>query len=263
MRIFPLSEARTVYQRAYADPLTWGAVAAGLTAVWLVCAMVPGGFILTSVAVIAALIILMKKIDNPGQGLRSHVNVGQPLVRLLIVGLLLVILIATVMGTALVALAFLFAAFAMVALDRSGVENQPEGVNDAFALFGPTEWLVASPFFIAFGLLAIWILARTFLSFPASFRNEKIQVLSIWPLTSAHLSEIVTAWVQVLLPGLFVTGLMIWLQNPVLQDSWLMRPLPALAFAVGVLPPLAALMLHLHARYSVENADRLNPDNKI
>lgn len=175
--------------------------------------------------------------------------------RMALVLLLLVILFGTILGTALVALAFMFSALAMIGMSREGIETLPEGLTNAFVFFGPMEWSIAAVLFAGFATLAIWLLARTSMAIPATLHLKSIKVLSVWPLTWHKVSEVISALVLVLAPGLV---LILIFQH--LLDAGMLRAMLLSALFVGmVLAPLITLLDQLYTRYSIENANRLDP----
>ena len=180
--------------------------------------------------------------------------------RMAIIILLLVILFGTILGTALVALSFMFSALAMIGMSREGLESMPDGLTNAFVFFGPAEWAIAAVLSGGFAWLAVWLVARTSMAIPASFALGQIKVLSVWPLTWHRVSEVISALVLVTGSGVLIQLVLVWLR---IQTSGLVSVLinllAALIFVWLILAPLMRLLQELYGRYSVENADRLEP----
>jgi len=122
--------------------------------------------------------------------------------RLAWVVVLILILIFTVPGTALVALSFMLTALALINVD-AGAEP-PEGLVNIFDLFGQGEMAVAIVLVAVFIIFSLWFFLRLALAAPATVHAGAIKVLSIWPLSSKHSFEIALTLTAALIPGFVI-----------------------------------------------------------
>lgn len=117
---------------------------------------------------------------------------------------LVLILLFTVMGTALLMLAFMLGALAILGAQRSGLMEPPEGFINIFELFALGEWIVAIVLIAAFAGFNIWFFARLALAAPATIARSQVQVLAAWPLSDGRVSRIVLTTLAATLPGLAI-----------------------------------------------------------
>lgn len=127
--------------------------------------------------------------------------------RLLWVVVLVLILLITVMGTAVLMLAFMLGALAIIGAQRTGMIEPPEGFVNIFSLFAPGEWIVAIILIAAFAGFNIWFFARLGFAAPATVARGRVQVLAAWPLSHGTVSRIVFTTLAASLPGLGVLAL--------------------------------------------------------
>ena len=122
--------------------------------------------------------------------------------RLILVVLLVLALLFTVVGTALLMLAFMLGALAIIGAQRTGMTEAPEGFVNIFALFGTGEWIVAIVLIAAFAGFNIWLFARLALSVPATLARDQVQVLAAWPLSAGRVIQMIILTVIAAAPGL-------------------------------------------------------------
>ena len=122
--------------------------------------------------------------------------------RMVWVALLVAVLCFTVLGTALLVLAFMLAALAMIGAERIGMSEPPEGFINIFALFGPGEWIVAGVLIAGFAVFSIWLFARLSLAVPATLEAGRIRILQVWPLSAKRFVAITASAGALLVPGL-------------------------------------------------------------
>ena len=139
---------------------------------------------------------------DAGSGLFGH-RLGVDERRLGVVALLLLVLTFTVVGTAFMALAFMIAALALINVDPDA--PAPEGRIDIFALLGPGETAVAVIVIAAFALGSLWFFLRLALAYPSTLAQDRVQVLTAWPLSrGARAARMLVSVLLVSAPGLAV-----------------------------------------------------------
>ena len=137
-----------------------------------------------------------------GAGLFAH-RLGMDERRLGVAALLLLVLTFTVVGTAFLALAFMIAALALINVDPDA--PAPEGGIDIFALLGAGETAVAVIIIAAFALGSLWFFLRLALAYPSTLEQDRIQVLTAWPLSrGARAGRMLVSVLLVSAPGLVV-----------------------------------------------------------
>lgn len=126
---------------------------------------------------------------------------GGPERRLLWVAFLVLILVFTVIGTAFLAVAFMLAGLALINVDAS--QEPPEGFVNIFALFGPGEATVAIVIGAVFVLFSLWFFLRLALAYPATVDQQRVQVLTAWPLSGRRRAvEMIVTLVLAAAPGI-------------------------------------------------------------
>lgn len=212
------------------------------------------------------------------RGRFAGLDLGGDELRLVWVALLVAVLCFTVLGTAMLVLAFMLAALAMIGAERAGLTDPPEGFINIFALFGAGEWAVAGVLIAGFAVFAIWLFARLSLSVPATIEAGRIAILSVWPVSSGRFTAITGSAAAVIVPAiLLLAGF-----NAVSQALFGFNPAAAqslvnangditgpaagfavLAFLYGAAKmillgaPLTGLFAALYVKYRQENAYRL------
>lgn len=261
--VFTVQSVLTVYAAAGSS----GAAIGGLAAV---------------IAAFGAFAVALAAYGRAALGLpqtgRYGLTFGPDALRMVWVALLVAVLVFTVLGTALLVLAFMLAALAMIGADRSGITDPPEGFINIFALFGPGEWIVAGALIAGFAVFSIWLFARLSLAVPATLESARIRILNIWPVSSGRFVAITLSAGAILVPGL----LMLAGFNAACDALFGVHPAAAqsmvdangrvsgpvalfavLSFVHGGLKmvllaaPLTALFSSLYVKYRQENADRL------
>ena len=133
---------------------------------------------------------------------------GEGETRLILVVLLVLALLFTVVGTALLMLAFMLGALAIIGAQRAGMTEPPEGFVNIFALFGAGEWIVAGLLIAAFAGFNIWLFARLALSVPATLARARVQVLAAWPLSAGRVVEMIILTLIAAAPGLAILAVL-------------------------------------------------------
>jgi hypothetical protein len=117
------------------------------------------------------------------------------------VAVLVLILVFTVIGTAFLAVAFMLAGLALINVDATA--EPPEGFVNVFALYGPGESAVAIIIGAVFALFSLWFFLRLALAYPATVDQQRVQVLTAWPLSGRRRAlEMVVTLVLAAAPGL-------------------------------------------------------------
>lgn len=120
--------------------------------------------------------------------------------RLMIVALLVLVLLFTVIGTAFLAVAFMLAGLALINVDAS--QEPPQGFVNIFALYGPGEAAVAAAIGAVFVLFSLWFFLRLALAYPATVDQQRVQVLTAWPLSGKRRAvEMIVTLVLAAAPG--------------------------------------------------------------
>ena len=132
---------------------------------------------------------------------------GEGETRLILVVLLVLALLFTVVGTALLMLAFMLGALAIIGAQREGMTEPPEGFVNIFALFGTGEWIVAGLLIAAFTGFNVWLFARLALSVPATIARGRVQVLAAWPLSGGRVVEMIILTLIAAAPGLAILAM--------------------------------------------------------
>jgi hypothetical protein len=187
--------AALIYALAYAiESLTAFRLATGEGPLWhwIVAMMI--GF----VAIIPALAAFVRI----GLGQPARLAAGDDERRLLGVMALIWVLLFTVLGTAGLAVMFMFTALAVINVDVNA--QPPEGLVDIYALFGAGEWVVAVILLAAFAGFSLWFVSRLAISLPATLESGRVRVLSIWPASSGHWIEIGLSLLAAAAPGLLI-----------------------------------------------------------
>lgn len=205
-------------------------------------------------------------------------SLGGDELRLVWVALLVAVLCLTILGTAGFVLLLLLIALTMVGAYNAGIEGQPEGFIDTFALFGPGEWFATIVGVSLYAVFSIWLFARLSLSIPATIDRGRIAILSVWPLSSGRFVAITTSAALIIVPALLLLAGFNALSdavsgfNPAAAQSILnanddvagpVFGFALLAFVYGVLKmvllaaPLTGLFAALYVKYRQENAHRL------
>ena len=123
--------------------------------------------------------------------------------RLLWVCVLVFVLVFTVIGTAFLAVAFMLAGLALINVDAAA--EPPEGFVNIFALYGAGEMAVALVIGAVFVLFSLWFFLRLALAYPATVDQERVQVLTAWPLSGRRRAlEMILTLVLAALPGVLV-----------------------------------------------------------
>jgi len=185
--VFAVQSLLTAYAGAYAPGAAPGALGFALVA-FGVFIVVIAGFGRTM-------------LDRPAQGLAGF-TLGGDEGRLAWVVVLVLILVLTVLGTALVALSFMLAALALINVDANA--EPPEGFVNIFAMFGPGEMAVAALLIGVFIAFSAWLFTRLTLAVPATLQAQAVKVLSIWPSSSKKGFEIALTLLVALLPGVVI-----------------------------------------------------------
>ncbi|XBQ15285.1 MAG: hypothetical protein ABL308_09975 [Oceanicaulis sp.] len=200
---------------------------------------------------------------------------GKDALRLGWVAVLILILIFTVLGTALLAVVFMLAALALINVDAS--VEPPQGFVDIFALYGPGETAVAVVISAVYALFSVWFFSRLALAYPATVAAGRIRVLNAWPLSGrGRAVEIVLTVLAATLPG----AAALWAlnagfaaaagfypaaaQSAVTEQGVLMMNAAFFmmsAFVYGMFKmalvgaPLAAALVALYVKYSKDDAN--------
>ena len=175
----PVAFAAAIYAPIFTLQSLWSAQAA---------IAAPGAAPLAILASLAGLAVFVMSLsawgrlvfDKPAGGVFAH-RFGIDERRLGAVTLLVLILTFTVIGTAFLALAFMIAALALINVDPDA--PAPEGRVDVFGLLGTGEMTVAVIIITAFALFSLWFFLRLALAYPATLAEDRVQVLTAWPLS--------------------------------------------------------------------------------
>ncbi|MBI1264931.1 MAG: hypothetical protein GC187_09380 [Alphaproteobacteria bacterium] len=187
--------AALIYALAYAlESLTAFRLATGEGPLshWLLAMLI--GFVAITPALAAFVRI--------GLGQAARLAAGDDERRLLGVMALIWVLLFTVLGTAGLAVMFMFTALAVINVDVNA--QPPEGLVDIYALFGAGEWVVAMVLLAAFAGFSLWFVSRLAISLPATLESGRVRVLSIWPASSGHWIEISLTLLAAAAPGLLI-----------------------------------------------------------
>jgi hypothetical protein len=242
----------------HAVPVALAALACGGLHAAQIAAAQAGAGAAAGLALFAALAVLFiaaagfgrMALELPGKGVLGFAA-GADEARFVWVMILILILLGTVIGTAFLCLAFMLGALALIGADRAGMTEQPEGFVNIFALFGTGEWIVAMVLLAAFAVFSLWMLARVAMAGPATLERGRVQVLSIWPLSTGRSPMIALTSLLAAAPGIAV------------MHALAAAPLPAvlLAFVQGVagivllVAPLMALWSALYRKFNAIQMD--------
>ena len=169
-------------------------------------AYMPGAAPLTAFLILLAFMVFAcvlagwgrAALDKPNAGLAIGADEG----RLLWVSILILVLVFTILGTALVALTFMLAGLALVQVDATA--EPPEGAVRIFELFGTGEWIVAIILMTSYGLFSLWLFLRLAIAYPATIDQGRIMVLSAWPVSGQRRAgTMIISFLLVSLPGVF------------------------------------------------------------
>ncbi len=264
--VFAVQSVLTLYLAAGSSAAGLGALIATLAAFGIFCVVLAGW----------GRVALGMQASTP-----LGFQAGGDELRLIWVAFLVVILSFTVLGTALVVLAFMLAALAMIGAERVGMSEPPEGFINIFSLFGPGEWAVALVLMGGFAIFSIWLFSRLSLGVPATLDGRRVRILSVWPLSTGRFVAITLSAAAVIFPAL----VMILMINSALGTLFGIAPaspqslvnangdvtgsplgLAAISFVYGGLKmvllgaPLTGLVCALYRIYARENAHRLETD---
>lgn len=216
MKLIDLSAARTglasvighvpialaaagIYALAYGlEALTAFRLAAGDGPLWHWFAAMAIGFVATVPALTA--------FARMGLGQPARLAAGSDERRVLGVMALIWVLLFTVLGTAGLAVMFMFTALAVINVDVAA--EPPGGLVDIYALFGTGEWLVAGALLAAFTGFSLWFVARLAVSVPATLDSGRVRVLSIWPASSKRWIQIALTLLAAAAPGMALLALL-------------------------------------------------------
>ena len=115
---------------------------------------------------------------------------------------LVVLLLAIILMTAGVAMAFMIAGLAFTEMDPGA--PQPEGYVNLFELMGPVALAVSFALIAVFLVFSLWLMTRLALTAPATLEAGAIRVLSIWPASRGRSVEIALTGLASLAPGIIV-----------------------------------------------------------
>jgi len=196
---FALPVRRPVTVLAAAAPAGLAFALAGLASGWALW--------IAAVAAVAALTgalaVYGRLALSPDQDVLR--GLGADMRRLAITLGLITILVLTVPGTALVALAFMLAALALINVDPDA--GAPEGFVNIFALFGTGEWIAAIVLIAVFAAFSLWFIARLAPALPATLAAGRVQVLTVWPLSSKRAPVIALTLAAAAAPGIVLVSL--------------------------------------------------------
>lgn len=187
--------AAAIYALAYGlESLTAFRLAAGDGALWHWLGAMVIGF--------AATVPALAAFARIGLGQAARLAAGDDERRVLGVMALIWVLLFTVLGTAGLAVMFMFTALAVINVDVGA--EPPAGMVDIYALFGAGEWLVAAVLLVAFTGFSLWLVARLAVSLPATLESGRVRVLSIWPASSERWVEIALTLLAAAAPGVAI-----------------------------------------------------------
>lgn len=185
-------------------------------------------------------------LGKPSQGVFG-LTLGGDEGRLGWVVVLILILLFTVLGTAFLALAFMLAALALINVDAA--QEPPEGFVNIFALFGAGEMAVAVALIAVFAAFSLWFGLRLSMAAPATLSAGRVQVLSVWPLSSKRIFEIAGTVLAAMAPGAGVLAVFVLVCDALTGAS------PAVAQSAsgeaGALTVNAAVLVVIYALYGV------------
>lgn len=193
MRHAPIAlGAAAIYALAYAlESFTAFRLAAGEAPLWHWLGAMVIGFIATVPALAA--------FTRIGLGQPARLAAGGDERRVLGVMALIWVLLFTVLGTAGLAVMFMFTALAVINVDVNA--EPPGGLVDIYALFGTGEWVVAVVLLAVFTGFSLWFVARLAVSVPATLDSGRVRVLSIWPASSKRWIQIALTLLLAAAPG--------------------------------------------------------------
>lgn len=184
--------AAAIYALAYAlESLTAFRLAAGDGPLWHWLGAILIGF--------AAAVPALAAFARIGLGQSARLAAGDDERRVLGVMALIWVLLFTVLGTAGLAVMFMFTALAVINVDVNA--EPPAGMVDIYALFGTGEWIVAALLLAAFAGFSLWFIARLSVSVPATLASGRVRVLSIWPASSQRWVHIALTLLAAAAPG--------------------------------------------------------------
>lgn len=187
--------AALIYALAYGlESLTAFRLAAGDGALWQWLGAMLIGF--------AATVPALAAFGRIGLGQPGRLAAGDDERRVLGVMALIWVLLFTVLGTAGLAVMFMFTALAVINVDVGA--EPPAGMVDIYALFGAGEWVVAGLLLAAFTGFSLWLVARLAVSLPATLDSGRVRVLSIWPVSSRRWIEISLTLLAAAAPGVVI-----------------------------------------------------------
>jgi hypothetical protein len=193
VRYGPLAlAAAAIYGLAYAlESLTAFRLAAGDGPLWHWLGAMLIGF--------AATVPALAAFGRIGLGQGARLSAGGDERRVMGVMALIWVLLFTVLGTAGLAVMFMFTALAVINVDVNA--EPPSGMVDIYALFGTGEWIVAGVLLAAFTGFSLWFVARLSVSLPATLASGRVRVLSIWPASSQRWVHIALTLLAAAAPG--------------------------------------------------------------
>ena len=184
--------AAAIYALAYGlESLTAFRLAAGEGPLWHWLGAMLIGF--------AATIPALAAFGRIGLGQAGRLAAGDDERRVLGVMALIWVLLFTVLGTAGLAVMFMFTALAVINVDVGA--EPPAGMVDIYALFGAGEWIVAAVLLAAFTGFSLWFVARLSVSLPATLASGRVRVLSIWTASSQRWVHIALTLLAAAAPG--------------------------------------------------------------
>lgn len=184
--------AAAIYALAYAlESLTAFRLAAGDGPLWHWLGAMLIGF--------AATVPALAAFGRIGLGMPARLAAGDDERRVMGVMALIWVLLFTVLGTAGLAVMFMFTALAVINVDVNA--EPPAGMVDIYALFGTGEWIVAGALLAAFTGFSLWFVARLSVSLPATLASGRVRVLSIWPASSQRWVHIALTLLAAAAPG--------------------------------------------------------------
>jgi hypothetical protein len=184
--------AAAIYALAYAlESLTAFRLAAGDGPLWHWLGAMLIGF--------AATVPALAAFGRIGLGMPARLAAGDDERRVMGVMALIWVLLFTVLGTAGLAVMFMFTALAIINVDVNA--EPPAGMVDIYALFGTGEWIVAGALLAAFTGFSLWFVARLSVSLPATLASGRVRVLSIWPASSQRWVHIALTLLTAAAPG--------------------------------------------------------------
>lgn len=187
--------AALIYALAYGlESLTAFRLAAGEGPLWQWLGAMLIGF--------AATVPALAAFGRIGLGQPGRLAAGDDARRVLGVMALIWVLLFTVLGTAGLAVMFMFTALAVINVDVGA--EPPAGMVDIYALFGAGEWVVAGLLLAAFTGFSLWLVARLAVSLPATLDSGRVRVLSIWPVSSRRWIEISLTLLAAAAPGVVI-----------------------------------------------------------